>query len=359
MLPICALGTAQRSATTRSPTTRWPASTPWSPRTIADFANRAPAGIVTPSATTHSSSRASASDRDVVPQRRAFHRCRHSNRDVSSPQRSSGTSLRRRHRQRRRQQVARRPDVLKSRRADEPPDRVRPARHQARIDPKHRFRRRPIVEAGEDVGLGRLHADEVKGRPSIAASSEAGDRAISVEQHAAIFLRPLVGDQRHGHCRAAAPVLICEAAQIDIGERVAVDEQDGPAARAVEQQRQGVPWAARGPQERPLPRVSNPGAAVAAVADDSRDRRRPVVQVQHQIGHLVVDQPPEDASSQGLTVDGHRRLGARAGQRPQPGSEAGGQHQRPGEGRRAQGLSNTMSVPFSPNSSRCLRNKPR
>ena len=90
--------------------------------------------------------------------------------------------------------------------------------------------------------------------------------------------------------------------------------------------------AARGPEDRPLPRVSNARAEslpspTTRVIDSGRWCR-----FSTRSRHRGRDQPPDDATRQRLAVDGHRRLGARA--RSTAAAGCRGRRSAPAPGRR-------------------------
>ena len=116
-----------------------------------------------------------------------------------------------------------------------------------------------------------------------------------------------------------------DVGQRDVGERVAVDD---PEARRADDRAREARSARAAEHARLLPGVPRADAEVAAVADDGRQRLRPVMQVQHEVVDAVQREPRDDATDHRLAGDGNRRLRAHVGQRPEPHAEAGGENQR-------------------------------
>ena len=66
---------------------------------------------------------------------------------------------------------------------------------------------------------------------------------------------------------------------------------------------------------RQFPRIADASAEVAAVAEPGRQRRGPMMQVQHQVLDALRDQPRDDAADHRCAGDRNRRLGANVGER--------------------------------------------
>ena len=101
--------------------------------------------------------------------------------------------------------------------------------------------------------------------------------------------------------------------KIDVGERVAVHEDEGARRvrrQPVEEERQRAAGSAGGPQDRHLPRITYAQAVSGAVADDARDRLRQMMKVQNRVGNAGAGQPPEDPLDEWLAGHGHGSLRA-------------------------------------------------
>ena len=123
----------------------------------------------------------------------------------------------------------------------------------------------------EHGGVGELHADEVKrplGRRT--ARRESGHAAAGVEPHAAVAKELAVGHERERHARARRGVRRLERREVDVGQRVAVDDQEVVGA----DDRPGETRSAGAPEDARLPRIAHAGAEIAPVADDGRERVR-------------------------------------------------------------------------------------
>ncbi len=72
--------------------------------------------------------------------------------------------------------------------------------------------------------------------------------------------------------------------EIDVAQRVAVDDDE---RRVAVEQRQGVAGAPGGSQQARLPGIPHVEPEVRAVADQARDRLGPVVQIEHDVVDLL------------------------------------------------------------------------
>jgi hypothetical protein len=159
---------------------------------------------------------------------------------------------------------------------------------------------------------------------------ETGDAPLLVEQHAAVAIELTIGDESERHERAGCIVRGGDCIQVDVGERVAVDDEETIGA----DERQRLPRTAGAAEHRRLlPGVAHAGVEIAAVADDRGDRLGAMMQVQDELGHALRDEPADDPPDHRLARDRQRRLGAHVGQRSQACAEAGRQDDRDRVGR--------------------------
>ena len=257
--------------------------------------------------------------------------------------------------------VGRRADLDERRVADERAQPPRRVGDDPRVDAEHALGRDAVRQAGEHRPRHHLGREEVVVRPRIAAPAEAGDPAVGVDQHAAEALRLGVRDQRHRDQRVVGVMVRPQRAQIDGGQRVAVQQQVGIAV----EERQRVARAAGRAQHRLFPRIAQRQAEIAAVAGDPGDRLGAVVQVEDDARQAGGGARAQDARDQRHAGQRHRRLGADQRQRVQAAADAGGEQQgvrRPGGCRRSRahaGVSNTMSAPWPPRAWRCSRKSER
>jgi hypothetical protein len=103
----------------------------------------------------------------------------------------------------------------------------------------------------EGSGLGHLHADEVIGLFAAAGTGKALYPSIR-HSNAAVFIWRRIRNHRHGDQRPAGAVHGVDRRQVDIRERVAVDDEKTVLA-TVGQQRQGMPRASRRAEQRLFP----------------------------------------------------------------------------------------------------------
>ncbi len=212
----------------------------------------------------------------------------------------------------------------------------------------------PSSSPAKADGSAYLDADEVIAAARLAGAREAGDEAAVVHRDAAVPVRRWIRDQRHRHEPARLPVAARHGVEIDVGQGIAVDDQERTGVTG--EQRQRVPRPARGPEHRLLPRVADAGPEVGAVANRGGNRRRLMMQVQDEVGQSVRHQPADCPPCQRLAVHRHGRFRPQVGERPQTGPESGGQH----EGAAAhRGPSKIMSGPVRPRAARSRRNRPR
>ncbi len=170
-----------------------------------------------------------------------------------------------------------------------------------------------------------LHADEVPRPRGRSPARESRHGAVIGEQDPAVPVRLRVRHECERRERAAPLVCLLERGQRQVGQRVAVDDQERLGADDVER----LPWSAGRPEDiRLLPRVARPHAQVAPVADDGGERVGEVVQVQHDLSDAGGGKPSHDAPDHRLASHGDCRLAADRGERPQARPEPGAQKQR-------------------------------
>ena len=198
------------------------------------------------------------------------------------------------------------------------------------VHARHRLGRLAVGEAGEDVRLDELHADEVERRTGRATRHEPDDPTV-LDDDAAVLVRPRVGHEGHRHARARAEVRRVHRREIQRVQGVAVDD---PEPRGVDE-RQRVARAARRAEQRLLPRVADAHAEIATVTDDGGDRLWPVVQVDDRVTDPLAGEPGERPAHERLAGDGQRGLRAQRREDAEPRAAPGRQHERPiGEGQR-------------------------
>jgi hypothetical protein len=145
---------------------------------------------------------------------------------------------------------------------------------------------------------------------------------VGVEAHAAVARELAVGHERERHERARGRMLVGEPDQVDVGQRIAVDDQKGVGA----EQRPRQAWAACAAKHaRLLPGVAYARREVRAVPDNGGQCLRAVMEIQDEIVDALRDEPADDAANHRFTRDRNRRLGANVGERAQAGTEAGSQ----------------------------------
>ena len=98
-----------------------------------------------------------------------------------------------------------------------------------------------------------------------------------------------------------------ERAQVDVGQRVAVHDEEGVYADDGER----LPRTAGASEHgRLFPRVADASAEVAAVTKACRDGGREMVQVDDEIGHTLRDQPADDVAHDRFAGERHGRFRA-------------------------------------------------
>ena len=176
-------------------------------------------------------------------------------------------------------------------------------------------------QAGEGRRLHDLHAHEVRRRAS-AGGREPADATVGSDQHPAVAGRIGMRGHPEGHCCPRAPVVFEQLAEAQVGERVAVDDEE---ARA--EQRQRPPRPARRAEQDRLPGVTDADSGGGPVPDRARDRLRAVVQVEHDVGNPLPSQPVQDAEHQRPARHRNRGLRPDVGQRGQAPSESRREHE--------------------------------
>ena len=106
----------------------------------------------------------------------------------------------------------------------------------------------------------------------------------------AVVVGPAV-DDRHRDERIGVDVLLRHRAQVDVGQRVAVDDQESIGR----EQRDRARRAARRAENVGLPRITHVEPICGAVADDARDGVGAMMQVQDDAPDAGVAQPVQDA----------------------------------------------------------------
>ena len=215
--------------------------------------------------------RGAAADADIIPQHRARRRARPAS-----------------HRRARRPRARRRGPPRGRRRGtspgSRPPSRCRRthaaaiiartapgcARDQLAVDPGHGVGRLVRVERRRTPTHSTAWTP-MKCQPRFAGpgSREARDAAVVVDRHAAVVQRVRVRDDGHRDRAPARAWRARKRREVEIGERVAVDEEE--PLRVEQRQRAGR--TARAPEDARLPRVAHAHAERAAVADGRRHRR--------------------------------------------------------------------------------------
>ncbi len=175
------------------------------------------------------------------------------------------------------------------------------------------------IDPGEYRSVHHLNADEVE-RSRLAA--ESADDAAAVGDDA-VVVGPAF-DHRHRDERIGVDVLCRHRAQVDVRQRVAVDDQESIGG----QQRDRARRAARRPENFGLPRITHVDAELGAVADDARDGVGAMMQVEDGAPDARIAQPVKDPNDERRARDGQRGFGSNARERLQASGEAGGQHQR-------------------------------
>src|SRR5439155_5614510 len=95
--------------------------------------------------------------------------------------------------------------------------------------------------------------------------------------------------------------------RIDVGQRIAVDDEEGIGGKNRQRQTQS----ARGAEyDRLLPRVADACREIGAVTDDGGQGFGKMMKIQYEIPDTVPGQPRDDAPDHRLACDGDRRFGA-------------------------------------------------
>ena len=114
-------------------------------------------------------------------------------------------------------------------------------------------------------------------------------------------------------------MMIGERGEVDVCQRIAIDDEEGIAA----DKRERLAGAARRSENlRRFPGISHAHAEIAAVADVRGDRFRQVVEIEHEIPHVMKRRPPKNTGDQRLTGDRNSRFCPHQRKRPQPGTES-------------------------------------
>ena len=91
-----------------------------------------------------------------------------------------------------------------------------------------------VVDAGERLRLDELNADEVVRARILTGPGEATHPPIGIDAYAAISLGRRIRYERHGHGGSQLGVPLRERAQVDVGDRVAVDDEERLALHEVQ-----------------------------------------------------------------------------------------------------------------------------
>jgi len=88
-------------------------------------------------------------------------------------------------------------------------------------------------------------------------------------------------------------VHVTERAEVEIRQRISVHDEELLVSRiaAIHEERQRVTGTSGRPEERAFPGVPHTGPEVAAIPQLAANRRRTVVQVQHEIVDAPADEP--------------------------------------------------------------------
>jgi hypothetical protein len=101
-------------------------------------------------------------------------------------------------------------------------------------------------------------------------------------------------------------MVVGQRVQIDVGERVAVDDVE----RFIWQQGQCLARTAGGAEDGRLEGVADADAEIASVADMRRNRLRHVMQVQHEVADAPLRAVLQKAAHKRIAGDGHCRFRA-------------------------------------------------
>ena len=191
--------------------------------------------------------------------------------------------------------------------------------------PRHTGRRRCSSvrrrRAGEQRRVRGLHADEVPRGLCGAFSRESRHHAVFVHQHAAVTIRRWVRDDGQRCRRAGAAVLVEQRRDVDVAKRVAVDDDE---LLGVEQRQRMARSAGRAQHRRLFPRILHPSAELTAVAHDSGDGLRQMMQIDDDVGQSLMGEPLEDEFDQRAGAKRHGRFRHDPRQRIEPDAAASG-----------------------------------
>jgi hypothetical protein len=96
----------------------------------------------------------------------------------------------------------------------------------------HRLRWHVIGQASERCTLDDLYADEVKRPVGRTRSGESGNDAAIIGDHTAVLRRLGIRDDSHRDERTRFAVRVDKTGYIDVGKRVAVDDEESEGWRA-------------------------------------------------------------------------------------------------------------------------------
>ncbi len=150
---------------------------------------------------------------------------------------------------------------------------------------------------------------------------EAVDGAIGVGDHDAVLERVWHRGQHDGGRGALLLVVLHHLRQINVGEGVATDDDEGFVQKLL-----GILDAARGAQRRVFDHVGDVDAEVGAVAEIIADRRAEILQGYDNVGDPVLLEKAKDVLHHRLADDWHQRFRHAARQRPQPRALAARHH---------------------------------
>ena len=153
-----------------------------------------------------------------------------------------------------------------------------------------------------------------------AARDKSCHAVVGVELDATVAIGPTIGHQRERHRRAGRSMRVVELSEVEVGERVTVDQEERVGADDGQRLAHAAGGAKNG---RLFPGIAHARAEVAAVADRRGDRFRTMMQVEHDVCDTLGSQPPDDAPNQRFSGHGHGGLGPHIGERPQPRAETG------------------------------------
>ena len=179
----------------------------------------------------------------------------------------------------------------------------------------------PIDHAGRRQQVEHLRLDQVDAgvdlvREHLAPGwlfQEAIDGPVRIRDHHAELERVRHRGEHDRGRRLLLPVILHHLAEIDVGHRIAADDDEGLVQVLLR-----VLDTAGGAQRRVLDDIGDVDAEVRAVPKIVADRGTQVLQRHHHIRDAVVTQQPQDMFHDRLADHRHQRLRDAAGQRPQP-----------------------------------------